>query len=174
MHPAKNPVSQSKIEERKMNKTRIVIALAVILVLAGAVIAVDLVQRQNATLEPGSIPIYYRGRLVGTFKPQDLERLTQVSFVDAEEGTTQEGWLLRDVLLLRLTPDRFKPDTTIVVSSSSREKSAALTWSEVDDEANWVMFDLANKGTLKLVSKLEKLDTRDEWIQDVDEIRVDD
>jgi hypothetical protein len=34
------------------------------------------------------------------------------------------------------------------------------------------MFDLSNRGTLKLVSKLEKLNTRDEWVQDVDKIEV--
>ncbi len=34
------------------------------------------------------------------------------------------------------------------------------------------MFDLSNRGTLKLVSVLPKLDTRDEWVQDVDSIEV--
>ena len=34
------------------------------------------------------------------------------------------------------------------------------------------MFDLSNRGTLKLVSLLPKLDTRDEWIQDVDRIEI--
>jgi len=34
------------------------------------------------------------------------------------------------------------------------------------------MFDLAGRGTLKLVSKLERLDIRDEWVQDVDRIEV--
>lgn len=155
-----------------MNRTRIIIALAVILVLAGIVIAADLIQRQNTTLEPGSIPIYYRGKLADAFKPQDLEQLTQVSFVDAEEGKPQEGWLLADVLRLHLAVHDLSLDTEIVVNSSSRGKSVTMTWAEVSDEANMVMFDLANKGTLKLVSLLERLDTRDEWIQDVDEIRV--
>ena len=35
-----------------------------------------------------------------------------------------------------------------------------------------VLFDLSNRGTLKLVSLLEQLDTRDEWVQDVDRIEV--
>jgi hypothetical protein len=34
------------------------------------------------------------------------------------------------------------------------------------------MFDLSSRGTLKLASTLERLDTRDEWIQDVDKIEV--
>jgi hypothetical protein len=35
-----------------------------------------------------------------------------------------------------------------------------------------VMFDLSGRGTLKLVSTLERLDVRDEWVQDVDKIEV--
>jgi hypothetical protein len=34
------------------------------------------------------------------------------------------------------------------------------------------MFDLSSRGTLKLVSVLERLDVRDEWVQDVDKIEV--
>jgi hypothetical protein len=58
------------------------------------------------------------------------------------------------------------------VSSSSREKTAQLTWEEVEDPANHVMFDLSGRGTLKLVSVLERLDVRDEWVQDVDKIEI--
>jgi hypothetical protein len=34
------------------------------------------------------------------------------------------------------------------------------------------MFDLSGRGTLKLISKLEKLDVRDEWVQDTDKIEI--
>ena len=46
------------------------------------------------------------------------------------------------------------------------------TWAEADDEGNHVMFDLSNQGTLKFVSTLEQLDTRDEWVQVVDSIEI--
>jgi hypothetical protein len=156
-----------------MNRTRVLIAVAVVLVVAGVVLGIDFWQRSQATtLEAGSIPIYLDGRLAGGFLPTDLEEMEKVSFVDAEEGKTQEGWLLRDVLLLRLKESALQPDTGIVVSSSSRDKSVELTWAEVDDPANVVMFDLSGRGTLKLVSTLERLDVRDEWVQDVDKIEV--
>jgi len=162
-------------------KTRILIAVAVLVVLIGAVLGIEALRRNASqsqavegqpTLAPGSIPIYFDGRLAGSFNPTDLESLEQVSFVDAEEGKTQEGWLLRDVLLLHLDRGDLKSGTFIRVISHSRDKSAELTWAEVDDPANWVMFDLSGRGTLKLVSVLERLDIRDEWIQDVDEIQV--
>ena len=68
----------------------------------------------------------------------------------------------------KLFPDSLQ----LVFSSSSRDKSIALTWDEIADPENMVMFDLSGRGTLKLVSKLEKLDVRDEWIQDVDRIEI--
>jgi len=153
---------------------RVLIALLVMVVLIGAVLGVEALRRSQSepTLAPGSIPIIVDGKLVGGFTPDDLGQLEQVSFVDAEEGKTQEGWLLRDVLLTSVQRSRLQPDTLIVVSSSSRDKSAELTWQEVDDPAHWVMLDLSGRGTLKLVSVLERLDVRDEWVQDVDRIEV--
>jgi hypothetical protein len=156
-----------------MKRIRALIAVAAIVVVVGVVLGIDLWQRSRAVvLEPGSIPIYLDGNLRGGFLPADLETLEQASFVDAEEGKTQEGWLLRDILLLRLKGSALQPDSKIVVRSSSRDKSVELTWAEVDDVTNMVMFDLSGRGTLKLVSTLERLDVRDEWVQDVDRIEV--
>jgi hypothetical protein len=101
-----------------------------------------------------------------------LEQLEQVSFVDAEDGKTQEGWLLADVLALHLNTANLDPQAEITVSSSSRGKSAQVTWEQVQDTDNMVMFDLSGRGTLKLVSRLESLDTRDEWVQDTDKIEI--
>lgn len=124
------------------------------------------------TLVPGSIPVYIDGELAAGFSPDGLGQLEKVSFVEPAEGKTQQGWLLRDVLLLYLQPDQFQTDTQIIVSSSSRNKTAQLTWAEIDEVENMVMFDLSNRGTLKLTSRLEKLDAREEWVQDVDKIEV--
>jgi hypothetical protein len=155
-------------------RTRILIAGLVIVVLVGVVLGVELLRRQQAvtdTLEPGSIPIYVKGKLIAAFLPTDLEQLAEASFVDAEEGKTQQGWMLRDVLLLYLTPDTLR-DTDITVSSSSRDKTVTLSWAEVDNVENMVMFDLSGRGTLKLVSKIPGFDIRDAWVQDVDRIDV--
>jgi hypothetical protein len=157
-------------------RTRIILALAIIVAIAGVVLGVTLIRRlaggAGDEVAAGAVPIIVDGEQVAAFVPQDLERLEQVSFVDDEDGKTQEGWLLRDVLLLYLDEGQLSPQTTIVVSSSSRGKSAQLTWAEVEDPQNWVMFDLSGRGTLKLVSVLERLDVRDEWVQDSDRIEV--
>jgi hypothetical protein len=154
---------------------RIVIALVALVIIGGGVLGLEALRRQGMSeddLEPGSVPIYVGGDLKAAFTPEDLERLDKVSFTDAEKGKTQEGWLLRDVLLLHLSESDLTPETQITVISSSRDKSAELTWAEVDDEENMVMFDLSGRGTLKLVSQLEKLNTRDEWVQDTDKIEI--
>jgi hypothetical protein len=155
-------------------RMRILLAVGVLLVLVAIVLGVEALRRSSAEpeLAPGSIPIYVDGKLAGGFVPDDLAALEQVSFVEAEEEKLQEGWLLRDVLLLHVRENKLQPETRIVVTSSSRGKSAELTWAEVDDPANWVMFDLSGRGTLKLVSVLERLGIRDEWVQDVDKIEV--
>ena len=155
-------------------RTRILIAVGILIILVVAVLGVEALRRASAEpeLAPGSIPIYLDGKLVAGFVPDDLSELEQVSFVDEEEGKTQEGWMLREVLLLHVKESKLKPETLIVVTSSSRDKSVELTWAEVDEPANWVMFDLSGRGTLKLVSVLERLDVRDEWVQDVDKIEV--
>ncbi len=56
--------------------------------------------------------------------------------------------------------------------SNHREKEVTLTWAEVTDPANKIMFDISGRGTLKLVSLLPRLDARDEWVQDTDEISI--
>jgi hypothetical protein len=160
---------------------RILIAVLVLILIAGAILGIDALRRSSSAtqtvqgqeaLAPGSIPIYLDGELVGGFTPDGLGQLEQVSFVDAEDGKTQEGWRLSDVLLQHVEADQLAPNTEIRVSSSSRGKEAQLRWAEVEEPANLVMFDVSGRGTLKLVSVLEKLDVRDEWVQDVDKIEI--
>jgi len=156
-------------------RTRILIALAVLAVLALVVLGADALLRRRASsaeLPAGSIPLYLDGKFVAAFTPSDLEELDKTGFEDAEQGKQQEGWLLRDVIRLHVNPRKLKPGSTITATSSSRAKSVQLTWSEVDDPANQVLLALSNRGTLKLVSVLPKLDTRNEWVQDVDRIEI--
>lgn len=156
-------------------KTRVLIAVLVLVIMGSVLLGLEALRRQRVTeasLEPGSVPIYVDGNMMAAFTPDDLASLKLVSFEDAEEGKTQEGWMLRDVLLLHLSENSLTPGTRITVTSTSRGKSAKLTWAEVEDAENMVMFDLSGRGTLKLVSKLKRLDIRDEWVQDADKIEI--
>jgi hypothetical protein len=100
-------------------RSRVLIAVVVVVVLVVVVLAVDRCRRASGepgqgvegepTVAPGSIPIRVDGRLVASFSPDDLEALETVSFVDDEEGKTQEGWLLRDVLRTHLDEQDLDP-----------------------------------------------------------------
>jgi hypothetical protein len=161
-------------------RTRILVGLLILIFIIVLFLGIDYVQyrqmlsaQANAVEVPdGSIPITLNGELVASFTPDDLDHLGMMSFVEAEEGKTEEGWLLRDVVLLHVSEDTLPPETVIIVSSLSRDKSAQLTWEEVREVENMVLFDLSGRGTLKLVSRLEKLDTRAEWVQDVEKIEI--
>jgi len=158
---------------------RILLGLLILVVAGGIVFAIEYFRGRSSQvsagevlLAPGSVPVYRDGTLVAGIVPGSLENLQQVSFTDAEEGKPQDGWLLRDVLLAALDEQNLPQDSLVTISSASRNKAIQLTWVEIETEENRVMFDLSNRGTLKLVSLLEKLDTRDEWIQDVDKIEI--
>jgi hypothetical protein len=161
-------------------RVRVLIAIVILIALVGAVLGIEALRRLlspaapsgDVTLSPGDTPIYLDEQLVAGFGPVDLDQLETVSFVDDEKGKLQQGWLLCDVLLLHMEADVLIPDYSIVVSSSSEGTSAQLTWAEVNNEANMVMLSLTNRGTLKLVSLLEVLDTRDEWVVDADKIEI--
>lgn len=155
-------------------RKRILIVFLVLVVIGVAVLAIESMRGQLAEsdIPAGNIPVYINGELQGSFGPGDLEELESASFVDAEEGKTQEGWRLLDILPIQVPSRYLKPDAQVIICSSSRSKQAELTWAEINDPANNVLFDLSGRGTLKLVSTLEKLDVRDEWVQDVDKIEV--
>ena len=147
------------------------------------VMGVDWVQRRQSTdanqlppgmptASPGSVPITVNGETVAAFTPDALEKLPTATFKDTEEGKTQEGWLLCDVLKLYIPENFLQDETTILVRSNHRQKEITLTWAEIEDPANKIMFDISGRGTLKLVSLLPRLDTREEWIQDTDEIAI--
>lgn len=161
---------------------RIVIAIIVIAVLAGILLAIDSSRRGGSlyrTLREGSerfsgecIPVYSGKDLLSSFCSKNAALLAKKSFVDKTDKKLQEGWLLRDVLLLSVRKEDMKPETTVRVSSSSRGKKAELSWNNVCDETNLVMLAPTKQGTLKLASAMKGLDTRTKWVQDVDRIDI--
>ena len=157
---------------------RILIAAAILVFLACAVLALEawrgtsIANKLEVTIDAGDVPVYQNGELVAAFSVDDISDIQQVQFTDKEEGKVQEGWLVSSVLEKYFKTDNFSDSMQIVFTSSSRSKSISLTWAEINNSENMVMFDLSGRGTLKLVSLLERLDTRDEWIQDIDKLEV--
>jgi len=162
-------------------KNRILIIIAIIVVIAIILALLGQFQNQEpvstAEPEPGMIHIYLDGDFLANVVPDEITALPTTSFKDTEEGKTQEGPWLQDVILLYVPDKALDPDTTIAVSgirsSNGGEKLAALTWAQITSPDNHVIFDFASSGTsVKLVSTLPDLDTRDEWIQGVQRIEI--
>ena len=162
---------------------RLLIVAGVVLVLGAAATLYGVLnqnQLKNAPADspqPGMIHLYVDDEFVANLSPAELSDLPAASFKDAEESKRQEGWWLRDVLRLYVDEDSLSGSSEITVigvrQKSGETKSAVITWREtLDPDAN-VMFDLAGDGqSVKLVSALERLDTRDEWIQGVNRIDI--
>jgi len=159
-------------------KKRIILLFAGFLAIIVLMFLIEYLRGKSQTnasegnLLPGQVAIYWNGKFNLGFSGSDLEGLQEASFKDVEEQKTQQGWLLKDVLLNFYEKDLFSEDTVIRISSSSRNLSATVIWFEVVDEENFILFDLSGRGTLKLVSVMERLDERAEWVQDIDKIEI--
>jgi len=159
-------------------KIRILIAVVLLLSIIGAIFAVDAFQRKQienkmaGNAPAGSVPVFVDGTQAANITQDDLVPVETASFIDEEEGKTQEGWLFGDVIILILPDLTLQPETVITVSSASRGKTATLSWADVANHENMVILDTSSRGTLKLASKMEGLDTRDTWIQDIDKIEI--
>lgn len=163
-------------------KARVLIVVGFLLLVAIAFGAYGLLAQQRmaslppATPQPGMVHVYVDGAFVANVAPADLEKLPPASFNDLEEGKAQEGWWLRDVVRLYVKEGQLSPQSEIAVSGvrqASEAKTAVVTWAEALEPANNLAFDLAGDGqSMKLVSTMTRLSTRDQWVQGVNKIEI--
>lgn len=161
---------------------RVIIGIIIIAGLAAIILAVDSMRRGGTlyrTLRDGSekfsgdcIQVRHGSARPSLFCSADAAPLAKKRFVDKAENKPQEGWLLRDAVLLSVRAADLKPGTLVRVTSASRGKKVELTWKDVSDEANLVILAPTKQGTLKLASVMKGLDTRTKWVQDVDGIEI--
>ena len=165
-----------------MSKQRTLVVVVGLLVIALVFALQGFLQRSpssgsSATPQPGMIHCYVDGAFVANVAPSDMAALPTGSFVDAEKSKTQEGPWLKDVILLYVKEGDLSPGSLIRVegkqSKTDEAKGVSLSWAEIQDTGNHVIFDIATSGdSIKLVSTLPDLDTRDEWVQGVARIDV--
>ncbi|MBC7234756.1 MAG: hypothetical protein H5T69_02860 [Chloroflexi bacterium] len=164
------------------SKVRLFILLTL---LAMAMVVIDLVfiallSRQTPPLaqpQPERITIYLDGQLVAEADLTTIASSEIVSFQDAERGERFKGlWV--DALLLRyVAEDKLAPETTIIfvgrAPGSGNTREVKLTWAEISDHENRVLLGTSRaEGAPTLVGALERLDTREEWVQDVSRIDI--
>jgi hypothetical protein len=153
-------------------RKRIVI---IMLVLAGAAALLALYETA-VQQRPAGLPLFVDQNAAADITRADLERLPAATFVEAEEGKQIQGWWLRDVIGQSVDAQLLAADTRITVDGvrkNGQKKEAVLTWAEVVNPDNHVALDPARDGqSYKLVSTLERLDSREEWIQGIRRITI--
>jgi len=162
-------------------KNRILIIVGILALVAIALGLLGWLQTRSpsstAEPEPGRIHVYVDGHFTANVDPTQVSALPNASFKDTEKDKTQEGPRLADVILLYVDESKLRPDSSISVTgvqpSDDQIKEATLTWGQVTDPASNVILDLSAAGdSLKLVSTLPGLDTRDDWVQGLQRIDV--
>jgi len=148
--------------------------VAVILAVYGFATQRQTAQAPLATPQSGMIHLYVDGTFVANVSPVDMKKLPAASFKDKEQGKEQGGWWLRDVIRLYVKESQLSPQSKITVTGTRQgTKTAAVTWAEALDQANSLAFDLAGDGqSVKLASTLDRLSTRDSWVQGITQIDI--
>jgi len=163
-------------------RTRILIVvgalalIAVIFAVIGFAAQTQTAQAPATTPQPGLIHLYVNGTFTANLVPAEMTKLPPASFIDKEQGKTQSGYLLKDVILLYVKENTLSPTTQIVVSGvrqGTENKSATLTWAETLDPTNNLLFSPSNDGqSVKIAGTLSRLSTRDSWVQGLTQIDV--
>jgi hypothetical protein len=152
----------------------VLVLVAAILALVGFASQSQTAQAPKTTPQPGMIHLSVDGAFVANLAPADLQKLPAASFVDKEQGKTQGGWWLRDVVRNYVKESSLSPQSKIVITGSRQgtPKNSTLTWAQLLDPANNILFNQGNDGSIKIASTMAGLDTRDTWVQGLTEIAV--
>jgi len=166
-------------------KTRILIVVGALALIAILLTVVGFVsQRQTAqaplapvaTPQPGMIHLYVDGVFAANVSPADMKSLPAASFTDKEQGKPQGGWWLRDVIRLYVKENKLSPNSQITVTGlrkGTEKRTASVTWAEALEPANNLALDLSGDGqSVKLAATLDRLFTRDSWVQGVTQIDI--
>jgi hypothetical protein len=148
--------------------------VAIVLAAYGFAAQKQTAQALASTPQPGMIHLVVDGAFVANVSPADMKNLPAASFKDKEQGKEQGGWWLRDVIRLYVKESQLSPQSKITVTGTRQgTKTAAVTWAEALDQANNLAFDLAGDGqSVKLASTLDRLSTRDSWVQGITQIDI--
>jgi len=162
------------------SKKRIILAVVILIAVTAVILVIDSFQRggtlyryfTTGEFSGNCVPIYAGTVERARFCSSDAEKLTSFSFTDKSEQKLQQGWFLCDIIKLYLKDNELGPKTTVTVESTARKKKAELRWKDLADRSKMVILAVSRQGTLKLVSTMEGLDSREQWIQEVDRIEV--
>ncbi len=150
--------------------------IAIIFAVVGSVSQSQIAQVPVTTPQAGMIHLYVDGTFTANLLPTEMQKLASASFVDKEQGKTQSGYWLKDVIRLYVKETALTASSQIIVTGvrqGTEKKIATLTWAETLDPANSVLYSPSNDGTsVKIAATMERLSTRNDWVQGLTQIDV--
>ena len=107
---------------------------------------------------------------IGDVTMSELQTLQTVSYEDTlGSGAIDEGPLLKDVILLRMSETSLTDGTLILIKSDLTGEERTISWGEISNTSKSYILDFTNRGTTKFTSpETEKKDR----VRDVTQIKV--
>jgi hypothetical protein len=119
------------------------------------------------------IEFWFGDDSTGKVSMTEIKTLPTTSYVDiysqGEGVITDEGPLVKDVILLIVNQSSLTNSTNIVLSSDLTWEERTITWGEIANESNSYILDFTKKGTTKFTSPETQKKDR---VRDVTDIRI--
>jgi hypothetical protein len=161
-------VEEGKGPERYAVLTIIIIVIIIVAFASWEFAIKDLVSSDGEN--ENKIEFWSGSDHMGRLTMSDLETLPTTSFVDTlGSGSTDEGPLVKDVILLVVNESSLSNLTEITLKSDLTGEERTITWGEIANESNSYILDFTKKGTTKFTSpetqKKDRVrDVTDIWI----------
>ena len=130
----------------------------------------DYISSTNGGETEYKINIWQGDQDIGDVTMSELQTLQTVSYEDTlGSGATDEGPLVRDVILLRISETSLTDGTLILIKSDLTGEERTVSWGEISNASRSYILDFTNRGTTKFTSpEMEKKDR----VRDVTLIKV--
>ncbi|MFQ5883865.1 MAG: hypothetical protein ACE5IO_02050 [Thermoplasmata archaeon] len=164
-----------RLEEEKESITRkfIIVAITIAVIVVVSVVLWEFVLRDFFKGEEGTeyeIEIWLGDQRIGEIKMSELQALPTVSYEDTlGSGATDEGPLVKDVILLKLNESSLTNETSVLIRSDLTGEERRISWGEISNISKSYILDFTKKGTTKFSSPETE---KNERVRDVTLIRI--
>jgi hypothetical protein len=161
------------VEEREGPKRFAVLIVIIIIIIVAAFASWEFAIKDPVSSDGDNeykIEFWSGTERIGKVTMTELETLPTTSYVDTlGSGATDEGPLLKDVILLIMNQSGLGNSTDIMLKSDLTGEERTLSWGEIANESNSYILDFTRKGTTKFTSpetqKKDRVrDVTDIWI----------
>lgn len=171
------PRGRVRLEEGRINIRRpvvLIVTAVLIIILAFALWEFAIRDFINSDGETEyRIEFWYGNDSMGKVSMTEIKTLPTTSYVDiysqGEGVVTDEGPLVKDVILLIVNQSLLTNTTNVILTSDLKGDERTITWGEIANESNSYILDFTKRGTTKFTSPETQKKDR---VRDVTDIRI--